>query len=82
MNNDVIMLVSHACEERLRQLTEKVTLVAEHRLDTYRVSFIGLFDLFDDDSAVVENSSYLIGRLINGMNQVKMFAHNSNSWNN
>lgn len=38
VNNDVINLVSHACEERLRHLVEKVSLIAEHRLDIYRVS--------------------------------------------
>lgn len=38
MNNDVMALVSHACEERIRQLTEKLIVIAEHRLDTYRVS--------------------------------------------
>ncbi|XP_067935999.1 transcription initiation factor TFIID subunit 4-like isoform X2 [Watersipora subatra] len=37
VNSDVISLVSHACEERLRHLTEKVSLAAEHRLDIYRM---------------------------------------------
>ena len=51
VSNDVISLVSHACEERLRHLTEKVSLVAEHRMDYYKVRVKGiigqeLFPLF------------------------------------
>ena len=37
VQSDVINLISHACEERMRHLTEKVSLVAEHRLDIHKV---------------------------------------------
>mgnify|MGYP001797186854 CR=1 FL=1 len=42
VQSDVINLISHACEERMRHLTEKVSLVAEHRLDIHKVIACGL----------------------------------------
>ena len=44
VQSDVINLISHACEERMRHLTEKVSLVAEHRLDIHKVITCGLSD--------------------------------------
>jgi transcription initiation factor TFIID subunit 4 len=38
MPPDVVNLISHATEERLRSLLEKLAVVAEHRLEIYKVS--------------------------------------------
>lgn len=35
---DVISLISHAVQERLKTLVEKLGVIAEHRLDIIRVS--------------------------------------------
>ena len=42
MPQDVINLISHATQERLRNIAAKLATVAEHRLEVYKVShFIG-----------------------------------------
>ncbi|XP_063155285.1 transcription initiation factor TFIID subunit 4B [Candoia aspera] len=38
VNSDVLNLISHATQERLRGLLEKLTLIAQHRLRTYKGS--------------------------------------------
>lgn len=35
---DIVDLVSHAVEQRLRPLLEKLSVVTEHRVEMYRVS--------------------------------------------
>ncbi len=34
---DVVTLISHATQERLRNMLEKLATVAEHRLEIYKV---------------------------------------------
>uniref|UniRef100_A0A8C5S871 TAFH domain-containing protein n=1 Tax=Laticauda laticaudata TaxID=8630 RepID=A0A8C5S871_LATLA len=36
VNSDVLNLISHATQERLRGLIEKLTLIAQHRIRTYK----------------------------------------------
>uniref|UniRef100_A0A8C6Y037 TATA-box binding protein associated factor 4b n=1 Tax=Naja naja TaxID=35670 RepID=A0A8C6Y037_NAJNA len=36
VNSDVLNLISHATQERLRGLLEKLTLIAQHRIRTYK----------------------------------------------
>ncbi|KAM6455131.1 transcription initiation factor TFIID subunit 4B isoform 2-T2 [Liasis olivaceus] len=38
VNSDVLNLISHATQERLRGLLEKLTLIAQHRMRTYKGS--------------------------------------------
>ncbi|EMP38388.1 Transcription initiation factor TFIID subunit 4B, partial [Chelonia mydas] len=37
-NSDVVNLISHATQERLRGLLEKLTVIAQHRMTTYKES--------------------------------------------
>ncbi|XP_012595899.2 transcription initiation factor TFIID subunit 4B [Microcebus murinus] len=37
-NSDVVNLISHATQERLRGLLEKLTAIAQHRMTTYKAS--------------------------------------------
>lgn len=37
-NNEVAVLVSHACQERLKNIVEKLAVIAEHRIDIIKVS--------------------------------------------
>jgi len=37
VNADVVRLVSHATQERLRTVLEKLAVVAEHRQETFKV---------------------------------------------
>lgn len=34
---DVAVLISHACQERLRNIVEKLAIIAEHRIDVIKV---------------------------------------------
>jgi len=38
VNADVVRLISHAAQERLRTVLEKLAIVAEHRQETFKVS--------------------------------------------
>ncbi|NXE47739.1 TAF4B factor, partial [Casuarius casuarius] len=38
LNSDVVNLISHATQERLRGLLEKLTIIAQHRLSTHKGS--------------------------------------------
>jgi len=38
VNSDVVRLVSHATQERLRSVLEKLAIIAEHRQETFKVS--------------------------------------------
>lgn len=38
-NNEVAVLVSHACQERLKNIVEKLAVIAEHRIDIIKVCF-------------------------------------------
>ena len=38
-SSDVANIVSHATQERLRDIMEKLATIAEHRLEIYKVSF-------------------------------------------
>lgn len=40
VNSDVLNLISHATQERLRGLLEKLTLIAQHRIRTYKVKIM------------------------------------------
>lgn len=37
LNSDVVNLISHATQERLRGLLEKLTVIAQHRVSTHKV---------------------------------------------
>lgn len=37
-SNEVAVLVSHACQERLKNIVEKLAVIAEHRIDIIKVS--------------------------------------------
>lgn len=37
VNLDVLSLISHATQERLRGLLEKLAIIAQHRMMTYKV---------------------------------------------
>lgn len=39
-NNEVAVLVSHACQERLKNIVEKLAVIAEHRIDIIKVCII------------------------------------------
>lgn len=38
--NEVAVLVSHACQERLKNIVEKLAVIAEHRIDIIKVSIV------------------------------------------
>jgi len=38
-SQDVAVLISHACQERLKNIVEKLAVIAEHRIDVIKVSF-------------------------------------------
>lgn len=38
--NEVAVLVSHACQERLKNVVEKLAVIAEHRIDIIKVSHL------------------------------------------
>ena len=38
VNSDVVRLISHAAQERLRTVLEKLAVIAEHRQETFKVS--------------------------------------------
>lgn len=40
LNSDVVNLISHATQERLRGLLEKLTVIAQHRVSTHKVKEI------------------------------------------
>ena len=40
LNSDAVNLISHATQERLRGLLEKLTTIAQHRMTTYKVKEI------------------------------------------
>lgn len=37
-SQDVAVLISHACQERLKNIVEKLAVIAEHRIDVIKVS--------------------------------------------
>ena len=37
-SNEVAVLISHACQERLKNVVEKLAIIAEHRIDIIKVS--------------------------------------------
>lgn len=39
-SNDVNVLISHATQERLKNIVEKLAVIAEHRIDIIKVSFV------------------------------------------
>jgi transcription initiation factor TFIID subunit 4 len=39
-SSDVAALISHACQERLKNILEKLAIIAEHRIDVIKVSII------------------------------------------
>lgn len=43
--NDVAVLISHAAQERLKNIVEKLAVIAEHRIDIIKVSVVGGGDL-------------------------------------
>lgn len=38
-SQDVAVLISHACQERLKNIVEKLAVIAEHRIDVIKVRF-------------------------------------------
>lgn len=40
LNSDVVNLISHATQERLRGLLEKLTVIAQHRVTNHKVKEI------------------------------------------
>lgn len=38
-NQEVAALISHAAQERLKNLVEKLAVIAEHRIDLIKVNF-------------------------------------------
>lgn len=38
-SQDVAVLISHACQERLKNIVEKLAVIAEHRIDVIKVSY-------------------------------------------
>ena len=61
VQSDVINLISHACEERMRHLTEKVSLVAEHRLDIHKVIACGLSN---NNFSIIIKHYYIVSILL------------------
>ena len=49
-SKDVISIISHAVQERLKTLVEKLGVIAEHRLDLLKVRKDLILDLFLNDS--------------------------------
>lgn len=48
-SNDVAVLISHATQERLKNIVEKLAVIAEHRIDIIKVSlrfFVAVFGFF------------------------------------
>lgn len=46
-NQEVAALISHAAQERLKNLVEKLAVIAEHRIDLIKVKFKGFIrDIF------------------------------------
>lgn len=43
---EVAMLLSHACQERLKNIVEKLVVIAEHRIDVIKVSSIYIIHLY------------------------------------
>lgn len=44
-SQDVAVLISHACQERLKNIVEKLAVIAEHRIDVIKVSTTVLYVL-------------------------------------
>lgn len=42
-STDVISLISHAAQERVKTLVERLGVIAEHRLEVFKVCFLSLF---------------------------------------
>lgn len=42
-SNDVAVLISHATQERLKNIVEKLAVIAEHRIDIIKVSLESVF---------------------------------------
>lgn len=42
-SNEVMALISHATQERLKNLIEKLAVIAEHRIDVIKVSISYIF---------------------------------------
>lgn len=42
-STDVAMLISHAAQERLKNVVEKLAVIAEHRIDIIKVRLISLY---------------------------------------
>lgn len=42
-SQDVAVLISHACQERLKNIVEKLAVIAEHRIDVIKVCVFSLF---------------------------------------
>uniref|UniRef100_A0A8C3JAL9 TATA-box binding protein associated factor 4b n=1 Tax=Calidris pygmaea TaxID=425635 RepID=A0A8C3JAL9_9CHAR len=51
LNSDVVNLISHATQERLRGLLEKLTIIAQHRVSTHKVKEIIKYIVSSDTRA-------------------------------
>lgn len=45
-SGEVAVLISHACQERLKNIVEKLAVIAEHRIDIIKVSDLKLIVFF------------------------------------
>lgn len=64
-NHEVAALISHATQERLKNLVEKLAVVAEHRIDFIKVNLIKyLLFLFLFSECILMNVFFLFIRLI------------------
>lgn len=44
-SQDVAVLISHACQERLKNIVEKLAVIAEHRIDVIKVNEMVVFNV-------------------------------------
>lgn len=67
-NQEVAALISHAAQERLKNLVEKLAVIAEHRIDLIKVktheSYIYLFQTSSRDRAFIKQTACTVRRWI------------------
>lgn len=62
-SSEVAVLISHACQERLKNIVEKLAVVAEHRIDIIKVE---LFKQISSELNVHSERLRCLNRLIHG----------------
>ncbi|QQP39145.1 Transcription initiation factor TFIID subunit 4 [Caligus rogercresseyi] len=81
--SDAISLISHATEERLKTLLEKLSVIAEHRMDVLKVeenyvvtqdvksqlSFLGIWTSWSGDGMMRPSGSFSCEPLAHGQRQ-------------